>query len=555
MPLSPSHHGVRHARRALPPRSDRASPSRLRLARRVRTGPRPRSRARRRARRRSAVARVARARDRVGHLLADRARHERRRRIAAVDRPYVPCELRGHRMGGERVHDRVRRMPAAGGRARRPRGPQARAARRARGVLRRVARLRARAVGRAPECRARGQGHRRRDAADLSARRDREPLLRRPRARAWAIWGMCMGVATAIAPLVGGAIAQWIGWRWIFLLNLPVCIALAAAVRATIDESRDPHAKRIDAPGSVLFGAALALGIWALIDAPSHGWTAPGTLARFAASAALGAAFVAAERWQRRPMIDLALFRTPRFVGALLAMFGYAACAQVMMTFLPLYLQIGFGMSAIDAGLGMLPFALAMIVGPSLGAALSARAPAATVLGCGLALIGIGNFATAALAGASHYGLVALGMMITGCGAGILNGDTQKAIMACVPPERTGMASGISTTTRFSAIVTSVGVLGAVLAEQTHAALAARVAHAPALLGALDPHFMSSLLAGDLAQAIRGLPPRTGATLAHIAPGGFASGFSLALCASGAFALAAAVAVRLLVGAQPGRAA
>lgn len=377
----------------------------------------------------------------------------------------------------------------------------------------------------------------------------------RERARAWAIWGMCMGVATAIAPLVGGAIAQWIGWRWIFLLNLPVCIALAAAVRATIDESRDPHAKRIDAPGSVLFGAALALGIWALIDAPSHGWTAPGTLARFAASAALGAAFVAAERWQRRPMIDLALFRTPRFVGALLAMFGYAACAQVMMTFLPLYLQIGFGMSAIDAGLGMLPFALAMIVGPSLGAALSARAPAATVLGCGLALIGIGNFATAALAGASHYGLVALGMMITGCGAGILNGDTQKAIMACVPPERTGMASGISTTTRFSAIVTSVGVLGAVLAEQTHAALAARVAHAPALLGALDPHFMSSLLAGDLAQAIRGLPPRTGAPLAHIAPGGFASGFSVALCASGAFALAAAVAVRLLVGAQPGRAA
>ncbi|WP_063534467.1 MFS transporter [Burkholderia sp. MSMB1589WGS] len=377
----------------------------------------------------------------------------------------------------------------------------------------------------------------------------------RDRTRAWAIWGMCMGIATTVAPLVGGAIAQWIGWRWIFLLNLPVCVALAAAVCATIDESRDPHAKRIDAPGSVLFGSALALGIWALIDAPSRGWTAPGTLARFAASAALVAAFVAAERWQRRPVIDLALFREPRFVGALLAMFGYAACAQVMMTFLPLYLQIGFGMSAIDAGLGMLPFALAMIVGPSLGAALSARAPAATVLGGGLALIGIGNVATAALAGASHYGPVALGMLITGCGAGILNGDTQKAIMACVPPERTGMASGISTTTRFSAIVMSVGVLGAVLAARTHAALAARVAHAPELLGALDAHFMSSLLAGDLAQAVRGLPPRTGAALARIAPAGFASGFAVALGVSGAFALATAVVVRLLVGAKPGRAA
>ncbi|AOI49847.1 MFS transporter [Burkholderia oklahomensis] len=375
------------------------------------------------------------------------------------------------------------------------------------------------------------------------------------RARAWAVWGMCMGIATTIAPLVGGAIAQWVGWRWIFLLNLPVCIALAAAVCATIDESRDPHAKRIDAPGSALFGSALAVGIWALIDAPSHGWSAPGALARFAASAALFVAFVGVERWQRRPMIDLALFREPRFVGALLAMFGYAACAQVMMTFLPLYLQIGFGMSAIGAGLGMLPFALAMIVGPSLGAALSARAPAATVLGCGLALIGIGNFATAALAGASHYGLVALGMLITGCGAGILNGDTQKAIMACVPPERTGMASGISTTTRFSAIVTSVGVLGAVLAARTHAALVRRVADAPDLLGALDAHFMSSLLAGDLAQATRGHPPQIGAALARLAPAGLASGFSVALCVSGAFALVAAVAVRLLVGAASKRAA
>ncbi|MCV9916993.1 MFS transporter, partial [Burkholderia pseudomallei] len=199
-------------------------------------------------------------------------------------------------------------------------------------------------------------------------------------------------------------------------------------------------------------------------------------------------------------------------------------------TSLPLDLQIGFGMSAVAAGLGIQPLALAMRVGPSLGAALSARAPHATVLGCGLALIGIGDFVTAALAGASHDGLVALGMLVTGCGAGILNGDTQKAIMACVPPERTGMASGISTTTRFSAIVTSVGVLGAVLAARTHAALAERVAHAPELLGALDPRFMSSLLAGDLAQAIRGLPPQTGAALAQIAPAGFASGFALALC-------------------------
>ncbi|WP_043176412.1 MFS transporter, partial [Burkholderia ambifaria] len=119
----------------------------------------------------------------------------------------------------------------------------------------------------------------------------------RERARAWAIWGMCMGIATAIAPLVGGAITQWIGWRWVFLLNLPVCALLAAGARVAIDESRDPHAKRVDAAGSVLFGAALACAIAALIDAPSHGWLSGATLGQLALAAALLAAFVGAERW------------------------------------------------------------------------------------------------------------------------------------------------------------------------------------------------------------------------------------------------------------------
>ncbi|MDI9682550.1 MFS transporter, partial [Burkholderia cenocepacia] len=86
---------------------------------------------------------------------------------------------------------------------------------------------------------------------------------------------------------------------------------------------------------------------------------------------------------------------------------------------------------------------------------LAARVSSGGVLAGGLALVGAGNLATAALTASGDYRLVALGMFVTGCGAGIMNGDTQKAIMACVPPHRTGMASGISTTTRFSAIVTA----------------------------------------------------------------------------------------------------
>ncbi len=98
-------------------------------------------------------------------------------------------------------------------------------------------------------------------------------------------------------------------------------------------------------------------------------------------------------------------------------------------------------------------------------------------------------------------------MVVTGLGAGIMNGDTQKAIMACVPPDRTGMASGISTTTRFTAIVTSVGVLGAVLAARTHAAFLAGTPMTPDVKAALDAGFMSRVLAGDMAQATAHLPP------------------------------------------------
>jgi MFS family permease len=245
-------------------------------------------------------------------------------------------------------------------------------------------------------------------------------------------------------------------------------------------------------------------------------------------------------------MIDLALFGRARFVGALLAMFGYAACAQVMMTFLPLYLQIAFGFSALAAGLGMLPFAVAMIVGPTLGAALSRRITTGGVLSAGLALIGAGNLATAACAASGHYAYVALAMLVTGTGAGIMNGDTQKAIMACVPPQRTGMASGISTTTRFTAIVTSVGVLGAVLAQRSHSALAQLVATSPAAARAIDAHFMASLLAGDLADALKTLDASVVQVLAQAAPLAFAQGFAWAVLLSGAFALVAAVAVKLL---------
>lgn len=368
------------------------------------------------------------------------------------------------------------------------------------------------------------------------------------RVRAWAVWGTCMGLATTVAPLVGGVITQWLGWRWIFLLNLPVCTVLIVCAWCAIQDSRNPEAGPIDVAGSLLFGVGLAVAIWALIAAPSAGWTSGSTGVKLSAAALLFVAFVQLQRVRRHAMVDLALFRQPRFVAAVLAMFGYAACAQVMMTFLPLYLQNAFGLPAIAAGVGMLPFALAMVVGPYVGAVLSRRLSAMAMLSTGLLLIGAGNLLTALVAGEARYGLVAIGMVVTGLGAGVLNGDTQKAIMACVPPNRTGMASGISTTTRFTAIVTSVGVLGAVLAARTQSAFYARPELTPALRSALDAGFLSRVLAGDAAGASAHLPPAMSAPLAAAAHASFASGFASSLYLAAAVAAGIALAVYLLAG-------
>jgi EmrB/QacA subfamily drug resistance transporter len=370
------------------------------------------------------------------------------------------------------------------------------------------------------------------------------------RLRAWAVWGTCMGVATTVAPLVGGVITQWLGWRWIFLLNLPVCAVLGWCASRELVESRNPAPGPLDAAGSLLFGLALASGIWALIEVPSHGLASWATGARLAACVLLSGAFIQLQRRRAHAMVDLALFRQPRFVAAVLAMFGYAACAQVMMTFLPLYLQNAFGLPAVAAGVGMLPFALAMVVGPYVGAALGRRIPPMILLSVGLLLIALGNLLTALAANGERYAWVACGMIVTGLGAGVLNGDTQKAIMACVPPERTGMASGISATTRFTAIVTSVGVLGAVLAARTHTAFVAATPLTPPVRAALDAGFLSRVMAGDTAQAAGQLAPALRATLTMAAHASFAEGFAAALGVAAVVAAVVAAGVWLLAGRQ-----
>ena len=115
------------------------------------------------------------------------------------------------------------------------------------------------------------------------------------RNQAFAFWGASLRIAFAVGPIIGGAITNFAGWRWVFLVNVPASAILVLATLKFIGESHDPNAKRLDIAGAVTFSAGLALLIWALIDGNDTGWSSRSIILRLAAAFVFVAAFVTVE--------------------------------------------------------------------------------------------------------------------------------------------------------------------------------------------------------------------------------------------------------------------
>ncbi|MFT4436053.1 MFS transporter [Caballeronia sp. 15715] len=350
------------------------------------------------------------------------------------------------------------------------------------------------------------------------------------RARVYAILGTVMGIAPSLGPLVGGLVTSYLGWRWAFLINVPIGASLVTLIVFSVDESRDPNAGRLDLPGIFLFGTGLFSIVWALIAANSIGWGSTSTYSKLVVGALLLIAFFFAERMHPRPMVDLSIFRDRTVVGAAIAMFGYAAAAQVMMTLLPLYLQDMFSYSPAIAGLAMIPFALPLLVGPSIGGRLSLRVTSRAILVFGLGLVATGNaFIAATILAGCGYWAAAIGMVITGSGAGLLNGETTKAQISAVRPERAGMASGIAGATRFVGIIVGLAGMGAVLAGVAESSL--HSLGLPRVHGrAIEWHALSlRIMGGDANGALSALPAETRESIEHAVRSSVAHGFGAAL--------------------------
>lgn len=345
------------------------------------------------------------------------------------------------------------------------------------------------------------------------------------RARAYAFWGACLGIAITCGPIIGGVITTLLSWRWAFLMNLPIGIPLFIITWRVVEESADHEAKRLDYAGILTFTLGLFFLSWALIDGNNLGWTSEGILARLFVAALMFVVFYVVEARQDRPMVDFSLFRQPTFLGSTFAMLGYAGGAQVLIFFLPLMLQNAFGFGPAMAGLAMLPFALPMFFAPRLGAGLGAIYSGRVLLTLGLAITTTGDLLLYAFSSThARYPAFAFGMLIAGIGAGLLNSESAKVMQGAVPAQRAGMASGISATTRFVGLLVGVAVTGAILSLVT-----VRQFISSGNLNGIEPGIVANaakrVASGDLNSVIGTLDGAVQLKIHSSAAFAFASGF------------------------------
>ncbi|MFI6846086.1 MFS transporter [Kitasatospora sp. NBC_00085] len=296
----------------------------------------------------------------------------------------------------------------------------------------------------------------------------------RDRAVAFGVWGAVSGAAAAIGPIAGGVLTEYLGWRSIFLVNLPISVAAVALTLRTLPESRDPTARRTDLPGAAAFTVAAGALVLVLVRGGADGWTSTPVLALAALAVAALAAFLLIEARSPHPLLDLALFRRPTFTGVLLCGLVYSAAAFSYLPYTSLWLQAVLGQGPLAAGLTMLPMsAVAFVVSAVAGRRL-ATLPAAIPLGGGLAVIGAGALLQCTLDGSSGWTALLLGLALTGLGVGAVSPVLAASAMSAVPPERGGMAGGALNTFRQLGQALGIAVFGLILDDGLRTTLAGR---------------------------------------------------------------------------------
>ena len=284
----------------------------------------------------------------------------------------------------------------------------------------------------------------------------------RERAQAIGVWGAMFGISLALGPIVGGALVDSIGWRSVFLVNLPVGFVAIILTAMYVPESRAPHPRRIDPVGQGLVIVALATLTYAIIEGRRAGWLSAEILTVFGVSVASFAALIAYELRRREPLLEVRFFRSAPFSGAsAIALCVFAAIAGFL--FLnTLYLQTVRGLSPFEAGLYTLPMAGGMLIFSPLSGRIMSRVGTRPSLVVGGIAVTVAGLMLTQITRATAPAYLFVAYAVFGLGSGLVNPPITNTAISGMPPAQAGVAAAVASTSRQVGATLGVAVLGAV---------------------------------------------------------------------------------------------
>ena len=315
------------------------------------------------------------------------------------------------------------------------------------------------------------------------------------RAKAMGVFGFVMAGGGSIGVLLGGVLTNSLDWHWIFLVNIPIGVAvLVLSLRLLPSEHVAPENRRVDVAGAVTVTLALMLAVYASVNGNQNGWTSGETLGLLGGAVALIALFLVIESRVESPLVPLGIFRLRSVAVSNIVGVLWAAAMFAWFFISALYLQLVLGYSPLKVGLAFLPANVIMgAFSLGLSAKLVMRFGVKRPLAAGLliAAVGLVLFARAPVDG-SFVVHVLPSMILLGIGAGMAFNPMLLAAMSEVPPEESGLASGVVNTAFMMGGALGLAVLASLAAARTDSL----VASGSSQLAALNGGYHVALLVG-----------------------------------------------------------
>jgi EmrB/QacA subfamily drug resistance transporter len=331
------------------------------------------------------------------------------------------------------------------------------------------------------------------------------------RAKAMGVYGFVCAGGGSIGVLLGGLLTSTLSWHWIFLVNLPIGVAVYALCIALLPHVRGEAAgQKLDVGGAVTVTCSLMLAVYAIVNGNEAGWTSARTLSLLGIAALLMLAFLLIEAKVAAPLMPLALFRLRSVAVANVVGVLWAAAMFAWFFISALYMQLVLGYSAMQVGLAFLPANLIMAAF-SLGLSakivmrLGIRAPLAA--GLLIAAVGLVLFARAPVGGDFVVDVLP-GMLLLGLGAGIAFNPVLLAAMSEVPVSESGLASGVVNTSFMMGGALGLAVLASLAAARAQGAATGGADPAAALAAGYHVAFIVGAAFAAFAAALGALLPR-----------------------------------------------